>query len=110
MSFYFGRLTTPLLKVKCCSLRTPVYQDRLSESGPVKRPFCPDWLDCRSREVAHYAKFDHSELARHRDLGLDSNQVGVHAPEEREDVNQEVVEVDTGQQGMTSTKPDVKRG
>ena len=58
--------------------------------------------------------FSHSELARHRDLGLDSNQVGVHAPEEREDGNQEVREVedyvDTGQQGMTSTKPDVKRG
>ena len=51
--------------------------------------------------------FSHSELARHRDLGLDSNQVGVHAPEEREDGNQEVVEVedyvDTGQNGMTST-------
>ena len=53
-----GRLTTPLLKVQCCSLRTPVYQDRLSESGLVKRPPCPDWLDCRSREVAHYAKFE----------------------------------------------------
>lgn len=31
---------------------------------------CPAGVDCVSRVVSHYARYDHSVLARHRDLGL----------------------------------------
>ena len=31
---------------------------------------CTDGVDCTSRVVSHYARYDHAELARHRDLGL----------------------------------------
>jgi len=46
-------------------------QEQLSVSGEeaLRRP-CPEHTGCRSTEVAHYSKFDHQELARHRDLGF----------------------------------------
>jgi len=80
-------------------------QDRMSESGTIRLPPCPDWLDCHSRDVVHYARFDHSELARHRDLGLNSNQpddevVGhdsVHQMDHLDDEEEEEGFVDTGQ-------------
>jgi len=31
---------------------------------------CPAGVDCVSKVISHYAKYDHSELARHKDLGL----------------------------------------
>jgi len=33
-------------------------------------PPCPNGVDCTSRVVSHYSKYDHTELARHRDLGF----------------------------------------
>jgi len=31
---------------------------------------CPEGVDCVSKVVNHYARYDHSELARYKDLGL----------------------------------------
>jgi len=40
------------------------------ENSTRKLPPCPAGVDCSSKVVSHYAKYDHTELARYKDLGL----------------------------------------
>ena len=49
--FFFGTLPSLTITSSCQDMMADV------ESNPLLRPFCPDFSDCRSMEVVHYAKF-----------------------------------------------------